>query len=135
MFYSEEIGNQFYQQLGKLFYVMAMADKVVRPDEVSKLREDIRKYWLDVDEVKDEFGTDAAYQMEIIFDWLQDEEHDGETYFAEFARFYKTHREKFSEKIKALIIKTCSHIASSYSGRNKSELILLARLYNLFDAG
>lgn len=131
--YSDVIRKEFYQKLGKLFYAMAMADKTVRPGEVQQLRNDIRKYWLDLDDAKDEFGTDVAYQIEIVFDWLQEEEGESETYFREFSGFYKEHGAMFSEKLKSLILKTSSHIASSFAGRNKSELILLARLQNLFE--
>lgn len=74
MLHSEKTGNELYQNLGKLFYAVAIADKSIRPIEVEKMKEDVRKYWLTVDGVEDEFGTDAAYQIEIVFDWLQQEE-------------------------------------------------------------
>jgi len=134
MNHTEEIGQQFYQSLGKLFYAIAMADKNVRPSEVNRLREDVRAYWLELDELVDEFGSDAAFQIEIVFDWLEKEEKDGAAYYKEFADFYKEHREKFSEEIKSLIVQTCNDIAASFAGKNKSELILLARLQTLFDA-
>jgi hypothetical protein len=51
-----------------------MADKKVKPVEVETLRQNLRKYWLSVDDMEDEFGTDAAYQIEIVFAWLQSEE-------------------------------------------------------------
>ncbi len=41
------------------------------PVEIERLKEDVRKYWLTVDSIEDEFGTDAAYQIEIVFNWLQ----------------------------------------------------------------
>jgi len=133
MLYSEEVGNRFYQSLGKLFYAMAMADHNVRPKEVDKLQEDVRKYWLHMDDTKDEFGTDAAYQIEIVFDWLKNEEEDFEAYFNAFTEFYKDHPQKFNSTVKALILRTCNDIASSFAGKNKSELILLTRLQNLFN--
>lgn len=125
---SEKIGNEFYQSLGKLFYAVAMADKNVRPVEVERLKEDIQKYWLTVDSIEDEFGTDAGYQIEIVFDWLQQEEKGSETYYKEFLDFYKEHPSKFNKHIKQLIFKTADDIASSFANKNKSELILLAKL-------
>jgi len=130
---SEKIGNELYQNLGKLFYAVAMADKKVVPEEVEKLKEAVRKYWLQVDDIEDEFGTDAAHQIEIVFDWLQNEEKDGEHYFREFTDFYKEHPSKFNDKIKQLILRTAYDIASSFAGRNKSELILLAKLKMLLE--
>lgn len=133
MNHSQEVANQFYQNLGKLFFAVAMADKSVRPKEVEKLTEDVRTYWLDLDHTWDEFGTDAAYQIEIVFDWLLNEEKDSETYFDEFADFYHEHPDKFSRPIKTLILHTCNDIANSFAGKNKSELIILAKLQNLFN--
>lgn len=125
---SEKIGNELYQNLGKLFYAIAMADKKVVQEEVKKLKEDVRKYWLSVDDIEDEFGTDAAFQIEIVFDWLQNEELESQLYFEEFMDFYKAHPLKFNDRIKELIWLTADDIASSFAGKNKSELILLGKL-------
>ena len=128
MLQSQKLKNRLYQNLGKLFYAIAMADKNVRPIEVKKLREAVKEWWLAVDDVSDEFGTDAAYQIEIVFDWLQEEEKEGEAYFKEFTDFFKEHETAFTPKIRELIWNTADTIAASFAGKNKSELILLAKL-------
>ncbi|WP_273568530.1 hypothetical protein [Maribacter halichondriae] len=128
MEYSEKIGNELYQNLGKLFYSVAMADESVHTKEIDKLRSFIRKYWLDVDAIEDEYGEDAAFQIETVFDWHLDNEKDGDETFAEFEEFYKDHEKKFTPFIKVLILDTAYAIANSFSGTNKSELILLGKL-------
>jgi hypothetical protein len=128
MLYPENRKNGMYQNLGKLFYAIAMADKNVRPKEVTALQEAVRKQWLDVDEAEDEFGTDAAYQIQIVFDWLQNEESDGDTYFREFHDFFKENRSLFTKRIREQTYKTARAIAVSFAGANKSELILLSKL-------
>lgn len=134
MLNSERIGNEFYQNLGKLFYAIAMTDQKVRPAEIKRLRKYVRQSWLDVDEVKDELDTDAAYQIEIVFDWLQDYDNvGGEVYFNEFKRFFKEHPEKFTPKINELILETADSIATSFAGKNKSEILLLQRLKSLLN--
>ncbi|MCM4169343.1 hypothetical protein KCTC52924_00591 [Arenibacter antarcticus] len=120
--------KEFYQCLGKLFYAIAMADKKIMPNEIDSLRKDVKRYWLAIDDSKDEFGTDAAFQIEIVFDWLQDQEKEGDEYFTEFMDFYEEHPNFFSPQIKKLIWKTADDIASSYAHKNKSELILLNKL-------
>ena len=132
MLNSEKIGNEFYQNLGMLFYAVAMADQKVRPVEVKRLRKYVRQRWLNMDGFEDEFHTDAAYQIEIVFDWLQGEEKDGEDYFNEFKEFYKDHPEKFTPKVKALIVETAENIATSFAGKNRSEMLLIFRLKQLF---
>ena len=132
MVHSEEIQKELYQNLGKLFYAIAMADKNVRPVEVEKLRESIKEYWSGLDEAEDEFGTDASYQIEIVFHWLQEEEKDGKIYFDEFQDFYKDHKGFFTPEIKSLTWKTADRIACAFAGKNKSELIFLNKLKLLF---
>ncbi len=120
--------TEFYQNLGKLFYAIAMADKKVHPTEISKLKEAIENHWLEVDDFTDEFGTDAAYQIEFVFDWLLQEEKESDLYFDAFVAYYKENKSKFPDHIKELIWKTAEGIAASFAGKNKAELILLAKL-------
>ncbi len=128
MLNSQKIGNELYQNLGKLFYAIAMADNTIRPIEVKRLKEAIKEKWLDVDEVEDEFGEDAAYQIEIVFDWLQEEEKEGQIYFEEFKEFFQEHKDRITPNMTTLIWRTAESIAASFAGKNKSELIILAKL-------
>ncbi|MEE1964274.1 hypothetical protein V1387_16400 [Allomuricauda taeanensis] len=129
----EKLGNEFYQNLGKLFYAVAMADHSVHMKELEKLNEVVRDHWLDVDDVEDEFGTDAAFQIATVFDWLLEYEKDEEEIYEEFEEFYTDHKVLFSPKIKSLAMSTSRAIASSFLGNNKAELVLLGRLELLFN--
>ena len=120
---------QFYQKLGKLFYAIAAVDKNVREVEYEKLKEIVRSEWLAVDDFLDDFHTDAAYQIEAVFDWLLAQESiDADVWYTDFIEFKNEHKQLFPKHIKALILKTANAIAASFLGKNKSELILLARL-------
>lgn len=120
---------QFYRNLGKLFYAIAAIDKNVRPVEVEKIKVFVKDYWLGVDDVKDVFGTDAAYQIEVVFDWLNyDEEIDVNACYNDFISFKNKQMHLFTDEVKTLILKTGSAIAHAFSGINKSELMLLAKL-------
>lgn len=120
---------RFYQNLGKLFYAIAASDKVVRKIEHARLKEIVKKEWLSVDDFEDDFHTDAAYQIEVVFDWLYNEEKlDAERWFTGFLEFKNNHEQLFNDDVKKLILKTSESIASSFSGKNKSELIMLAKL-------
>ncbi len=126
---SKGISINFYRNLGKLFYAIAAADKNVRDEEYNKLKEIVKADWLPIDDIEDSFGTDTAYQIEIVFDWLRKEgEYDAKTCFDNFITFKKKNEHLFTDKIKQLIMKTATAIASSFSGKNKSELIMLANL-------
>jgi hypothetical protein len=119
----------FYQNLGKLFYAIAAADNVVEEVEFNVLKETVKNKWTTVDPVDDDFHSDAAYQIETVFDWLNHEGFsDSETCFREFIDFKEEHPSLFTKDIRSLIIKTASKIASSVADINKSELMLVAKL-------
>ncbi|GAA3561572.1 hypothetical protein GCM10022395_10250 [Snuella lapsa] len=121
---------QFYQNLGKLFYAIAAADRVVETKEFETLKELVKNQWLEVDDINDAFGSDAAYQIEIVFDWLNTHETELsiEKYFNDFIAYKNEQKHLFTDAVNKLIIRTASAIAASFSGINKSELILLAKL-------
>ncbi|WP_109299416.1 hypothetical protein [Aquimarina sp. AU474] len=130
---TQNIGIVFYQNLGKLFYAIAASDKVVRKSEYNSLRKIVKSQWLAVDDLEDEFGADAAFQIEIVFDWLDYTALNAETCFGEFKSFYSDNKSLFTTKIKQLIGDTANSIANAFSGKNKSELIMLGKLQLIFE--
>lgn len=122
---------KFYQNLGKLFYSIAAVDKEVRDTEIIQLKECVRKLWLNVDDLEDSFGTDAAYQIEIVFDWLHsDNKLNSKACYDDFINYKNDQNHLFTKTVKRLILQTANAIAESFSGKNKSELILLTKLTN-----
>ncbi|CAM4302773.1 hypothetical protein [Zobellia nedashkovskayae] len=128
MLNSNKVGIEFYQNLGKLFYAIAMTDRTVHIKELDKLREIIRKSWLAVDDIEDRCNADAAYQIETVFDRLLENDGESEQCFEDFAKYYTEHLKLFPEQVKILIADTAHSIAKSFSGTNKAELIILAKL-------
>jgi len=126
---STSLEIKFYQSLGKLFYAIAASDKIVREAEVETLIQLVKSKWVPMDDFEDEFHLDAAYQIDTVFDWLNCEGGlKADSCFEEFTYFKKTHESLFTKKRKQLIWKTCNAIANSFSGKNKSEVIILAKL-------
>ncbi len=122
----------FYQHLGRLFYAVAFIDKKVRKSEVEKLQEIVKTTWLSLDNEIDEFEEDVAYQIEIVFNWLEESFFTAEECYNDFESYYKSNKTLFTASIKAIITKTASAIANAYAGINKSELILTGKLSLLF---
>lgn len=122
--------NEFYRNLGNLFFAVAAVDKKVDANEIKRVKEHVTKYWLNLEDSKDYFGSDAAFQIEIVFDFLVEEIElpDAEECYQNFADFRKNHDSLFTQPVKDLIWKTCEEIASAFSGKNKSELVLLSRI-------
>jgi hypothetical protein len=92
----------------------------------------VRDHWLNVDDIEDEYGTDAAFQIETVFDWLLEYGKDNDEIYEEFEAFYTEYKTLFPDHVKQLIMSTARAITSAFAGSNKSELILLGRIELLF---
>lgn len=123
--------QKIYEQLGKLFYAIAMADNEVRPREVKRLKELVSKEWVPLESSTDEFGTDAAYYIYISFDYLTDTFTTARQAFDAFAEYYEVHKAYFNNGLKEKIRTTAYQIADAFRGMNKAEHEYLERLDQL----
>ena len=123
----------FYQKMGELFYAIAAADKVVRKAEYDTLKNIVSEQWKNLDDYEDPFHTDAAYQIEVVFDWFDYEQLDANDCFESFADYKKEHPKLFTKERKDLIWKTANAIATSFAGKNKSEVVMLSKLKILLE--
>jgi hypothetical protein len=123
--------QKFYQNRGKLFYSIAASDKVVEKVEFNTLKRIVEQERVNIDSYQDEFGTDTANQIIIIFDWLEENQPDAFLSFEEFCNFKKENEKLFDQKINKLIWKTADALADSFAGKNKSELIMLTKLKSI----
>lgn len=124
----EETMIAFYQLLGRVFYAAAQADGVIRDEEVAMLKTIVKDVWLDFEDALDTFGTDAGYQIEIVFDHLLKNDGSIVNIISEVKDFKKIHSSIFSKKVVELIMSTSYRIVSSFAKRNKSELVFLSQL-------
>lgn len=130
---NRELHQKFYQNLGRLFYAIAAADGIVRKEEVDSLKRIVREEWLDLDDYTDEFGTDSAFQIEIIFEWLDANKPDPQEAFQNFMEFQTENKELFNKQINDKILAASRKIAAAFRGKNKSELVMLARLQSVLN--
>jgi hypothetical protein len=121
----------FYQKLGYLFYSIAHSDRTISSEEINTLQQIIREDWLTLDDKRDVYGSDTAYQIHIIFDFLREKEYNSDSAYNVFTRYFKEHIDLFSDDVIERIFHSANRIADSLNGRNKSELRALARLHLL----
>lgn len=113
----DNTNTMFYQNLGKLFYAIACVDGIIEVDEINTLKTMVEEEW--------SINEDALTILDS-FNWLHmNQDYDSNTCFNSFLNMNKS---LFTENRKTLILKTANAIASSFSNRNKSELIILAKL-------
>jgi hypothetical protein len=125
---SHQTMTHLYEHLGKVFYSIAAIDKIVRKEEIDILKQIIKTEWLPFENTFNEFGDDSAYQIEIVFDWLVANKWDFDPVLSDFKIFRKEHQSLFTSAVNALILKTAKAIATSFSGKNKSEHVLISEL-------
>lgn len=117
-----------YENLGKLFYAVAAADKMIHKEEVEALNEIVEKEWIPIEDSRDEYGTDLGFQIEVIFDWFAENEFSAEAAFEKFRVFKEEHDYLFDKDLKLLIWKTAEKIAFAFADRSKPEILILSRL-------
>ncbi|MBK1441964.1 hypothetical protein JHJ32_18345 [Parapedobacter sp. ISTM3] len=122
---------EFYRKLGFLLYSIAAVDRHIVPAERSALKEEVQTNWLDLEDTADAFGSDAAFQIESLFDWLDDADYAPANAFDEFEAFVQENPDFFVEAIKERTLGSAHRIALAFHGRNKDELSLLYRLEQL----
>lgn len=125
--------QKIYEKLGYLFYAIAAADAGVKPGEADHLRDIVKKLWLPIEDSTDEFGTDAAYYIDISFEFLLNEGMDPDEAFQEFENYYTEHSAAFSKTVIKDTKLTAREIAHAFKGRNKKEKAMLKRLDSLLD--
>lgn len=124
----------FYRKLGYLCYAIAAAEKEIHRPEIEKMHELIRDRWVPIEPTVDAFGTDAAYQAETVFDWLDERHVPARQAFGRFLAFYKEHPHVFSNDIKRQVIETAREIAQAFAGINQAEQRMLEELESAFYA-
>lgn len=120
---------QFYQNLGKLFYAIAITDNFVRDEELKTLEKSITTEWMALDDFSEKENQKKSLLILETFRKLLDQnKNDADFYFNRFINFKRANGAFFNEDVNALILKTACNLASAFSSKNKSELILLAKL-------
>ena len=109
-----------------VFYAVAAADGLVRPEELKVLKRVVKEKW---------FSGDNVPLCEVlipqIFQELQQQGVSSHEAFDEFREYYQQHRNEFSQEHKAKLAETAAAVAAAFAGNNKSELTVLAQLYLL----
>lgn len=107
----------FCQLLGKVFYCSAMADKVIKAEEISKLNELIEAHWKE-----DGKAILAAFYSCVNLGF------DTEQLWIEIAAEKVVDAVLFSHEMVEKIMKTAYKIAASFASTNKSEVVFISQL-------
>jgi len=129
----EKPKNKLHQNLGKLFYAVAMADKKIEEEEIAALKTDIFQRWYNLDSKLNELVLDGHQDIITVFTQLHNIKAESDSCFMDFREFFNQHKQLFNEDLRKLIWDTAQAVSSSFAKKNKSELILLAKLKMLLE--
>lgn len=124
--------EDIYASIGYLLYSIAASDKHVAPAEAERLKQEVMQHWLPLEDSRDELGVDAAHYIGFGFDHALAEGMPAEAAFARFREQFMAAPASYDESMRRLIRSSSAAIAGAVAGRNKSELVQLARLEELF---
>jgi len=116
----------FYKYLASLFYAVAAVDHNVVIAEKRKIKELVDENW--------SFKSGDIDSQEVIFSTLKKlitDNYDKEVAFLDFKNFFLKHPEEFPTHIRTKILDDADSITVAYARRNKSESVLISRLYFL----
>lgn len=122
---------KFYQLIGEIMFGAANADKKILPEEINEVHEITKSTWLDLDYTFDQFGTDTAYQIEIVFDYLLENGQSRDKLFEDIKAFKEVHPSLFNPQMIEVIMESAYKIVSAYARTNKSEIVFLSQLRNI----
>lgn len=120
--------NLFFINLAKLFFAIASVDQKVKPEEIAFLKTNIKSQFK-----SSELFSDSDVNLIFNeFNSLTERNKNTHDCFEEFKAYFIENPHLFSQIIKSTIWETADGIAAAYAGKNKSEVILLAKLKELF---
>ncbi len=123
--------RQLYKELGNLFYAIAAADKIIRPEEKKTLHDEILYAWKHHENSMDRFGSDRAYLIEFEFETLEDDSVTAENAYNLFECYFMDHENEIDSASRVKIFNSARHIAESVRKINHEELNYLVRLKTL----
>lgn len=124
--------EKLYTDLGYLYYSIAASDRKVDPEEREALLRDVKGEWMPLESSHDALGTDVARYIDIAFDYAVQGGMSADEAFGRFSSHFSSSPSEFDKGMRRMILTTANKVASARAAKNKSELVRLAQLEELF---
>ena len=120
--------KEFYAELGKLVYALVKANGKVSLKEEKLLHKMVIEELVPNEAHMDEFGTDAAYYVEMEFEFLKENFADPMDSFNSFIDYVTDHHTAMNEYLTNITINLATRISEGYYGINRYEKEMLIKL-------
>lgn len=121
-----EYTREFYIAITKLFYAFSMVDRSMSIEEKKEIVWSVKDDW-----ATNEYGFNSE---ELIYETMRHlikEKFSADKAYEDFKDFFNNNLNLFNNQTNELLKEACNKICYALNGRNKSELILLTKLYRL----
>jgi|ERR1017187_1952264 hypothetical protein len=126
--------KRFYAEFGKLLYAVANVDGKITKKERTELLDLVKMELVPLEKHTDEYGTDAAYYVEIEFDFLDEQIVDADAAFNSFINYVENHKTAIDKRLITATRTISLKLAEASNETNKKEIKLLKRLNQSLDS-
>ena len=121
-----EFNVLLFQSIGELLYAIAASDNFIHEKESKVFKPTLQKLF--EKKLPSEHVSLALNHAKTSFDYHNSVEADPQYCFNSFMTYKRSHEHIFTDDIKALVMGAATAMATAFLDKNKSELILLAKL-------
>lgn len=121
-----KFSEEFYKSIANLLYAVSMVDKNMTVEEKRSIVKRVEKNW---NTSKDDSESELIYAE---LRGLIKEKTTSDTAYESFKNYYLAHQQEFSKETVHNLLAASHEISEATASKNKSELIILAKLYKLF---
>ena len=116
--------KQYYKELGKIVYAVAITDGTIKPEEVEALHEFVIRNLANYELSTDSSGMNKAFYVDFEFENSVETHLNIETAIRSFARFIHVNYEKGDELLLQHSYKLIEKVADAYSREKEKEVVL-----------
>ena len=115
--------KQYYKELGKLVYAVAIADGSIQPEERIKLHEMVRKELAAYESDSDSSGMNKAFYVDFEFEYSEVKHPLISEVVYSFNRFIHENSEPGDKQLLSHSIKLLESVSEAYSKKREKNII------------
>ena len=115
--------KQYYKELGKLVYAVAVADGAIQAEERDELHQFVLKELADKEQTSDSSGMNQAFYVDFEFDSTEEKHPPINDVIKSYTRFIHTNHETNDGALINNSVKLLETVALAYSKKNEKNII------------
>lgn len=115
--------KQYYKELGKMVYAIAMADGVISPEEKETLHHFVLKKLVNHENNTDSSGMNKAFYVDFEFDEKVERHADESSAVKAFSKFVHDNFEPGDEDLMRHSLEVLERVAAAYTRRKEQEIV------------